>query len=105
MPAVMLRATRLGVRAPVHKEPTPSVRAQTTVTGPNKLKGKARSMLLVESALHNSRRSRVGAHCVKRILVEKLITDVNTKRCAKPKTLVKKLRLAWTDDRWMDTKS
>lgn len=78
MSAVMFVETRLGVRAPVHREPTPSVSAQTTVKGANILKGKARSMLLFESALHNLRRSRVGAHCVKSILVEKLITDVKT---------------------------
>ncbi len=105
MSAVMFRETRLGVRAPVHKDPTPSVRAQTTVRGASKFKGRARSILLFESALHNSRRSMVGAHCVKRILVEKLITDVKTYRCAKANTLVNKLRLAWTDDRWVDTKS
>lgn len=76
--AVMLRETRFGVRAPVQREPTPSVRAQTTVKGAKKVKGKARSMLLFERARHNFRRSRVGAHWVKRILVEKLITEVNT---------------------------
>ena len=78
MSAVMLVETRLGVRAPVHREPTPSVRPQTILNGANRLKGKARSMLLLDSALHNSKRSRVGAHCVKSILVEKLITDVST---------------------------
>lgn len=78
MSAVMLRETRLSVRSPVQREPTPTVRAQTTVKGAKNVVGKAKSMLLFGRAFHNFRGSRVRAHCAKRNLVEKLITEVNT---------------------------